>query len=301
MSMSARILRSLSVFGVLSALLLMWSPVASAGTPSKNNPFCFDLVQEVDCTKPSNVQMINSATGSNPQAGKCYGFGYGIVTMEYNSADCLIQIAKFAEFGPAKCYKLSEDINKYYQMSFDVNKMSTAPCDDTMLFIFTATQSGFKFLPGSCYILANDNETTSDLCTSFDQAMLTASGGRTVTPGGAPVTPTPSGGGGGGGGGGGTGTTAAAVAPTSCTDADLTKNCKIVDYLILAINILSAMVGIVVVAMVIVGGIQYTTAADDPQAVAKAKSKIIQALLALVVFIFSYSLLQWLVPGGVFK
>ncbi len=85
-----------------------------------------------------------------------------------------------------------------------------------------------------------------------------------------------------------------------CKDADLSKNCGIVGYLVLFINVLSGIVGVVIVIMIIVGGIQYSSAGDDPQKVSAAKSKIINALLALAVFIFMFAFLQWVVPGGIF-
>ncbi len=78
------------------------------------------------------------------------------------------------------------------------------------------------------------------------------------------------------------------------------EHCGILDYLVTAINVLSAIVGVVVVMMIIVGGIQYSAAGDDPQKVQAAKTKITNALLALFVFIFMYAFLQWIVPGGVF-
>lgn len=84
-----------------------------------------------------------------------------------------------------------------------------------------------------------------------------------------------------------------------CTDKDLSSNCKIMGYLVVFINVLSAMVGVVVVGSIVVGGIQYSTAADDPQKIAAAKGRIYNALLALVAFIFSYAFLQWIIPGGV--
>ena len=90
------------------------------------------------------------------------------------------------------------------------------------------------------------------------------------------------------------------VDPEDDCKGDLsTGNCKIMSYIVLGINVLSATVGVVVVGMVIAGGIQYSVSGDDPQAVAKAKSRISSALLALVVFIFSYAFLQWIVPGGI--
>jgi uncharacterized membrane protein len=67
------------------------------------------------------------------------------------------------------------------------------------------------------------------------------------------------------------------------------------------VNFLSAGVGIVVVAVIILGGIQYSMAGDNPQAVGSAKQRIINGLIALVAFLFIFAFLQWLIPGGVFS
>ncbi|HET9721603.1 MAG TPA: pilin [Candidatus Saccharimonadales bacterium] len=64
------------------------------------------------------------------------------------------------------------------------------------------------------------------------------------------------------------------------------------------VNFLAAGVGIVVIAMIIVGGIQYSIAGDNQDAVGKAKTRIVNAMIALVTFIFAYAILQWLIPGG---
>jgi hypothetical protein len=48
-----------------------------------------------------------------------------------------------------------------------------------------------------------------------------------------------------------------------------------------------------------IAGFQYMTAQDDPGKVQKSKARIIQTLIALLLFIFMYSLLNFLVPGGV--
>jgi len=76
-------------------------------------------------------------------------------------------------------------------------------------------------------------------------------------------------------------------------------NCGIIKYLVLFIKFLSAIVAIVVVASVIIGGIQYSTSADDPGAVTAAKKRIMNALLALALYVFTFAILQYLVPGGV--
>jgi hypothetical protein len=77
-------------------------------------------------------------------------------------------------------------------------------------------------------------------------------------------------------------------------------NCGIVKYLLIFINGLSAIVGVVIVLVIIVGGIQYAASADDPSRVSAAKKRILNAILGLVTFIFMYAFLQYIVPGGVF-
>lgn len=67
------------------------------------------------------------------------------------------------------------------------------------------------------------------------------------------------------------------------------------------VDFLSAGVGVVVVGAIIVGGIQYTMAGDNPQAVSAAKKRIFNALIALVAFMLIFSFLQYILPGGIFK
>lgn len=76
-------------------------------------------------------------------------------------------------------------------------------------------------------------------------------------------------------------------------------NCGIIRYLVMFINILSAIVGVVVVSSIIYGGIQYSMAGSDPSKIGEAKNRIRNALIALLFFIFGYSFLNYLVPGGV--
>jgi hypothetical protein len=75
---------------------------------------------------------------------------------------------------------------------------------------------------------------------------------------------------------------------------------KIYDWLKTGINFLSMIVGVVVVMMIIIGGIQYSSANGDPKKIAAAKSRVYNALLALVAYLFIFSFLQWLIPGGIF-
>lgn len=66
------------------------------------------------------------------------------------------------------------------------------------------------------------------------------------------------------------------------------------------IDLMAALTGIVIVLSIIIGAIQYMTARDNSGQVAAAKNRILMSVLSLVLFIFAYTILQWLVPGGIF-
>lgn len=77
------------------------------------------------------------------------------------------------------------------------------------------------------------------------------------------------------------------------------ENCGIILIVKVVANVLSGIAATVIVGVIIWGGIQYSMAGPDPQKVQAAKQKITNALLALVLFIFGFALLQWLIPGGI--
>jgi hypothetical protein len=77
-------------------------------------------------------------------------------------------------------------------------------------------------------------------------------------------------------------------------------NCEIIRYITLFTRTLSFIVGIVVVTMIAVGGVQYSASRDNPQATQEAKTRIRNAVLALIMYLFVFAFLQWLVPGGIF-
>ena len=92
----------------------------------------------------------------------------------------------------------------------------------------------------------------------------------------------------------------AATSPkVDCVDNQSAANCGITRYILLFINVLSATLGVVVTIVIITAGIQYSASGGDPQAIASAKKRIANALLALVLFAFMYGFLQWIVPGGI--
>lgn len=78
------------------------------------------------------------------------------------------------------------------------------------------------------------------------------------------------------------------------------KTNPIIGDLQLILNVLAALVGVAVVGTIILGGVQLSAAGAKPEAIAAAKTRIINGLLALAAFLFLYAFLQWLIPGGPF-
>lgn len=68
-----------------------------------------------------------------------------------------------------------------------------------------------------------------------------------------------------------------------------------------AINLMSVSFGIIAVISIIVGGIQYSASAGDPQKVTRAKTRIQNTIIAIVAYFFLYGFLQFLIPGGIFN
>jgi len=87
------------------------------------------------------------------------------------------------------------------------------------------------------------------------------------------------------------------LSAASCTENG--SNCNVfTSYINPIINVLSGVIVLVAIASIIVAGIMYSSSGGDAQKAAKAKSRIINTLLALLAYIFLYSFLQFLIPGG---
>lgn len=88
--------------------------------------------------------------------------------------------------------------------------------------------------------------------------------------------------------------------PTDATINKCLKSNPIVKDINKIVGFLSAGVGVIVISVIIVGGIQYSMAGDNPTAVSAAKKRIINGLIAFAAFLFTFAILNWLVPGGIF-
>lgn len=77
------------------------------------------------------------------------------------------------------------------------------------------------------------------------------------------------------------------------------KDNPIVHDLNLAVNFMSGLVGVVIIASIIYASIQYIIAGDNAQSVSAAKKRITDSIVALLAFVSIFALLQWLIPGGI--
>lgn len=86
----------------------------------------------------------------------------------------------------------------------------------------------------------------------------------------------------------------AAEVDTSILPGDMDIN----GILRLVLNILVYGLGAAAVLGVIIAGIQYMTARDDVAQVAKAKKRLIEIVIGLVAWALMFTVLNWLIPGG---
>ena len=71
----------------------------------------------------------------------------------------------------------------------------------------------------------------------------------------------------------------------------------IIDFLLAILRFMGTLIGLVVILMIIIGGIQYILAQGNPQAVAAAKGRITGAITALVLYLLMFGILHYLIPG----
>jgi hypothetical protein len=97
------------------------------------------------------------------------------------------------------------------------------------------------------------------------------------------------------------------VPGTTCTAKDGNPGIKndpktggaIVSYLKGWLALLGGAVGLLVILMIVISGIQYITSIGDPGSIKSAKSRLQNAIIALVLYLSMYAILNFLVPGGI--
>lgn len=72
---------------------------------------------------------------------------------------------------------------------------------------------------------------------------------------------------------------------------------KIYKYLSDFVLLLTLLIGTALVASTIIAGIQYTTAGADSAKVQKAKARLASNVAVLAIYLFSATILNWVMPG----
>jgi len=70
--------------------------------------------------------------------------------------------------------------------------------------------------------------------------------------------------------------------------------------LLLAINILTALIGLAAVAGVVYGSVLYTSAGGNQEQVKKAMGIITNVVIGVIAYALMYSVSNFLIPGGIF-
>jgi len=78
-------------------------------------------------------------------------------------------------------------------------------------------------------------------------------------------------------------------------------NCAIIRYVNIGIDALAALAAVAIIGGLVYSGFLYMTARDNPGQVAAARSKAVWAIVALMVLIFGYGVLNVLIPGGLLQ
>lgn len=71
--------------------------------------------------------------------------------------------------------------------------------------------------------------------------------------------------------------------------------------LLMALNIMTAGIGILAVGGIVYGSILYTTAADKAEQTKKARGIITNVVIGIVAYGLMYLVLNFLIPGGIFS
>lgn len=79
-----------------------------------------------------------------------------------------------------------------------------------------------------------------------------------------------------------------------------TPHSGVVDLIFAIIRFLTDGVGLVLIASLVIAGIQYTTSRGEPQSMSGATKRIQSTVTALFVYLFIYAILNYVVPSKLF-
>jgi hypothetical protein len=299
-------------FCLLMGLMTFWSlnttPIASAAGPT-----CFwdstdAPTKAVPCGSGTGAASLKSASIS-PQPDHCYNIqetlvnGFpGLPTVSSAAAgsdqcNSWQGTAETVAASPAQCIKVAAKPDDYVKNNVTPGMFSSTSCTNSLLSKQPAGSTLSKFQNGACYLIFNNNVITSaDSCAEIMQEAASAQTAKDNQQNGS----------------GSVGLNGPAPAGDTCGAGDnavrisLKIGCQgkgnpVVDMMFAIIRFLSLGVGIVVVGSIVAAGIQYTSSRGDPQAVKMAQGRITNTVIALIIYIFTYAVLNWILPAGLLK
>lgn len=305
------------VMAILPLLIFVPRASAAAAICIWNSPD--EPSKTIKCTDSLAIASLKTKGISSAAADTCYFFDSDRLTLPtisqapIGSAQCQTwqgQAKQTAGAAPI-CFKVAGDnvnVGTYSTGHVTPDMLKKSTCTAAMLSKQPADGKTSKFINGTCYLVFTNGSIVQDDCAAILQSTATAAASdANKTPIDAKAAnDSPN------------GSVSSSLSPSQ-QQAAIQRNCKpagktatqdelkkciqenpLVKDINLAINLLSGLVGIIVVIMMIVGGIQYMTAGGNPQSVAVAKKRISNAALSIVALLFMFSFLQWLIPGGIF-
>lgn len=281
----------ISVLLVFGFVLLSALYTPSANAQSVSNPFCWKSPPptEVDCNDDTWKGMIEASTGNPASEGWCYGFGFGVVAYSYDDPQCVKARNEAANQQPPQCYTFTGTSAEYSNGGFSRSALSSVTCDN-------AFSEGATYTNGMVYVKDNTGKVTARPDNEHElivaQSGVQAGSPSNIKQSGDTGNPEFACGATGGGND--------AVYPAFDIGCRGEGN-PIVDLLFAIIRILTTGVGFALVGSIIIAGFEYVTAAGDPNKTAMAKKRLVSNLLvALPLYLLTYAILNWIVPGAIF-
>lgn len=289
---------------VLPVLALLVRP----GTAHAEAPHCFlkttdqsAAFKQSDCGAVE-MKLAFQLNSVQPVDDKCYaataslggpvGVGFSLEQQPYSTDPASacgqwLQEAGVTASSPAKCVLIDGSEGEWNKGNVqDLTKLhANIKCDDYVQKIQDSGQI-VHFEPGNCYLIFNDNSKFNYTGSTCGLALTELITRQTMSHAGKVIVD------------------AERDTVIHCGEhpGETATTCIQANPLVKTVNnvidFVSAGIGVIVVIMVIIGGIQYVTAGNNPQAVTAAKKRISNALIALVAFMLLFAFMSWLLPGG---
>ncbi len=264
----------------------------------------------IDCAQYANITLYTA--GLNPPGvlkdDYCYvSEGWSFIERQIGQpagAETDVSCANLATWAaartaiPAQCYQFGEDtLDNFYANKYDpAATLKKVDCTQELIDEYLTVHAGQTTIPsGTCVVFSNPSDRTkldsaTQTCSELEDKIGEAKDAFEDDAQRTTAEQTDG---------------AQCEAGQDCTGFGLSdscpdaENCEFITSVVNPIiKFLAGGVGFVILIVVILGGIRYSASAGDPQKATAARKMILNALLALVTYLFLYAILAWILPGG---